>query len=436
MQDDSITIKLFRNGLENGPEYKVTVYDSGRVIYEGINNVKIKDTIETSIIEEKVVALLESLKESGIFNINQNYSISENSGRPFTRLTVEMPGGTGGMKKKSVVHYDDDSMIPHSLKSFEDKIDELVESYRWVKVPKPEKKSESVSVKSSHDFGKTINNNPIKEFKKNKRNIKLILPALIGIIIILCLVFFLFMNPYNGTNDDEAPDIFYDPPEISSLTAASPIFGTDDTISINFEYGNVTHDNTSEFSGLINLYNGQNLVDIYSFEVSSSEDFVEDYAFEPNASWPLGEYTVVFELKDEISGLSTDLETSFTLYEKVPKIIKLTSASSVTAYKEYTADSLFELNETVYIYLEYSGINTTNDNTVCDIRVIANVTASNKEYYSSTVNKTTVGNKAQMWWFELDPANWDDSKIYKINIELYDLKTNLSTSESTSFYVS
>jgi hypothetical protein len=30
MQDGSIVIKLFRNGLEKGHEYKVTVYDSGR----------------------------------------------------------------------------------------------------------------------------------------------------------------------------------------------------------------------------------------------------------------------------------------------------------------------------------------------------------------------------------------------------------------------
>ncbi len=195
MQDDSIVIRLFRNGLEKGPVYRVTVYDSGKVIYEGLKNVKINGKIETSVDEEKIVLILENLKDSGIFSINQKYSIDESSDRSFTRLSVDMPGGNGQVKTKSVVHYDDEPMIPHSLKNFEDKIDELVESYKWVKVPKIKKVIEPTPVKSSPGFEKPAKNISPKKKQKSKKTGKFVI---IGVILVLCLIFFMFFNINDG----------------------------------------------------------------------------------------------------------------------------------------------------------------------------------------------------------------------------------------------
>jgi len=427
MPDGSIVIKLFRNGLGKGPEYSIEVYDSGRVVYEGISNVKIKDRIETSLDEEKIVTILENLKDSGIFSINQNYSVSESSGRPFTRLTIKMPGEDGNIKKKSVVHHDDEPMISHGLKDFEDKIDEMVESYRWVKVPKTEKKIEPTPASSSKSFEKTEKKSSFVDNHKGNSKSKIVLIGVIGIIVVLALAFFIFLNTDAGS--DETPNIIYDPPQILSLTPDASIYMIADAININFEYANVTHGEVYDISGLVSLYYEQDLIDSYSFIVNSSMDFEETCAFDSDDSWPLGNYTVVFELKDEISNLIASDQASFTLYEKIPKIIKFTPASSVISYQVYTPEFVFDLGDTFYAYLEYTGINTTNADTECNIFLKLNVTDySGTVFWSYSENKTTVGNNAHYWTIDTN-SSWTSS-VCNVNVYLYDYNTGLSVSDS------
>ena len=425
MQDHSIVIKLFRNGLGKGPEYKITIYDSGRVVYEGVKNVKIKDKIETSLDEEKIVTLLENLKESGLFNINQKYDINETSNRPFTRLVVEMPGEAGTIKKRSVVHYDDDPIIPNSVKNFENKIDEIVESYRWVKIPKPKKAVEKPKpVKASPDLEKPVKNISLNNTKKTKKKNKYIVIGA-AIIIVLCLIFFI-LDGANIFNSGETT-YKYDPPQILMLYTDKSIFNLGDEISINFEYDNVTHNNNSDISGLIKLYNDQELIESYSF----SNESLDNYVLDSNDSWPLGNYTVVFDLKDKISGLSTNLETSFIILKEAPEIIVFTPASYVNSYQDYNPQSVFYLGDTLYAYVEYTGINTTNDDTECNIYLKLNITGynTNNVFWSYSENKTDVGNKAHYWTINTDNS-WV-SNIYNINIYIYDYNTGLSVSDSS-----
>jgi len=428
MDDDSIVIKLFRNGLDKGPEYRVTVYDSGKVIYEGIKNVKIKDKIETSISEEKIVFILENLKDSGIFNLNQKYSIDENLGRPFTRLTVEMPIGDGQFKTKSIVHYDDDPMIPQSIKNFENRIDEAVETYRWVKVPKPEKHIEPKPVNEAPTQKKPAKNLPIKEKKSNKKFIKIVVPVAI-IIFVLLLVFFVFLNN-DGLLSNEKPDTNFDTAEILNLYSTDSIFQINDPINIYFNYSNVTHNNKYDFSGTISLYKGQVLVDSYTFNADSLEDLEKNCSFNSDNSWPLGGYRVVFELTDHVSDLDTSLETTFTLYEKIPKIIVFTPVETEPSYKVYTPQSVFNLGDTFYVYVEYTGINTTNDNTKCNIFLSLNITDYNKNdvFWSYSEDKTNVGNNAHFWTISTDES-WTSS-LYNANMYIYDYNTGLSVSDS------
>ncbi len=426
MQDDSIKIKLFRKGLGGGPEYSITVYDSGRVVYEGIDNVKIKDRIETSIDEEKIVTLLEDLKESGVFNINQNYQISESSNRSYTRLTVEMPGVDEQVKKKSVVHYDDEAMIPRSLKNFEDKIDEIVESYRWVKTSSQDKTLEPNVTKPSSEIKKPEKKVDIKEKNSNKKILKFAVPAIVGLVLIVVLVFFFIGN----VSDDLSPSNNYDPPKITSLATKDSIYGLEDSININFEYSNVTHNNTYDILVTLNVYFDVDLLESYSFNIVSPEDLETSYVFSSNDSWDLGEYTVVFELKDEISGLSTSKQTTFTLSKQIPKIIVFTPVDSEPSYQEYTPKSTFDLGDTLYVYVEYTGINTTNDDSECNIFLKINVTDSSGTVYAShSKNKTHVGNNAHYWGFLTD-SSWT-SKFYYINLYLYDYNTDLSIEDST-----
>jgi hypothetical protein len=423
MNNNSIKIILYRKGGFEKPEYNITIYDDRKIVYEGLNNVKIKSKIETFISEDDVILILEELKSSKLFSINQKYSIDEGLNRSFTKITVEIQGLQGEIKTKTVIHYDDDTLIPNSLKIFENKIDEVVKSYRWVKTPSEEKKQVT-------PVQKPIIKKPVQDIpKKNnkKKIVKIAIPAVVGIILFLCLFFFVLLD---------TSDIVYDPPRILSLSVSDYALGLGDKISINFEYENITENITYKFSGKVNLYHEQNLVDSYSFYVNSSQEIVNNCDFVTKYSWPLGNYRVVFILKDEISGLTASDETYFTLYEKIPKINIFTTASSVSAYRVYTANSIFNINDTVFVYLEYTEIATTDDNTICDIILVLNVTSSNKKYYYSSINKTTVGNNSQMWWFELDSNVWENSKIYKADIDLYDRRTSLSASKSTSFYVS
>lgn len=439
MSDGSIVIKLFRNGLGKGPEYSITIHDSGKISYEGFNNVKIKDKIETSIDEEKIVSILEKLKDSGVFTINQKYEIDKTSNRPFTKLVVEMPGEDGSVKTKSIVHYDDDPMIPNSLKSFEDKIDEAVESYKWVKVPKEEEKIEKKPVEPPKEIEKHVKEISKKSNTGNKKIFKFVIPAAVAIIVVIGLVLFMLPNIGNEPNDDDTQKEVYDPPQILSLASAEEIihstptlsssFGINDPIYIYFEYSNVTHNSTYDFSGSVKLYFGQNLIDTYSFEVNSSQEFENYHMFLSNDSWSIGEYRVTFDLTDEISGLSENMETSFTLYDKIPKIIRFTPASSVNAYQDYTAKSVFDLGDTVYVYVEYSGINTTNDNTECNILLEINITdSSGKIYWEYSENKSTIGNNAHYWTVNTN-SSWTSS-VYNINFYLYDYNTGLSVKDS------
>ena len=118
MNNNSIKITLYRKGGFEKPEYSISIYDDGKVIYEGLNNVKIKSKIETSISEDDVILILEELKSSKLFSINQKYSVDEGLNRSFTKITIQIPELQGEVKTKTVIHYDDDPLISNSLKIF------------------------------------------------------------------------------------------------------------------------------------------------------------------------------------------------------------------------------------------------------------------------------------------------------------------------------
>lgn len=440
MQDDTIIIKLFRNGLSKGPNYSISVYDNGKVVYEGFKNVKIKDRIQKSISEEKTVLILEKLKESGLFSLNQKYSVDETSDRSFTKIVIEILGGDGQLKKKIFVHYDDDPAVPSHIKEFEDKIDETVESYKWIKKSVNGKKKTDVFIEPV--LQKLVKPFPGKQTMKNKKIFKIVLPAVIAVVVVLFLVF-LNMNNFLITKTEESVKE-HDPPKILSLSSAKSItddipinsstFGINDDIYIYFDYGNVTYNNTYDFSAVVSIYHGSNLVDSCDFDISTDEQFENYCVFKSNTSWPLGEYTVVFELENKISALSASSETSFTLYEEIPEVIVFTSASSVTAYRNYTANYTFKVGDDVFLYVEYTGINTTNDNTECDIFLNINITDYNDNVYGfHSQNKDAVGNNAHFWKFSTN-SSWT-SNLYNAYFYLYDYTTGLSAAKSTFFSV-
>ena len=83
MPIDSMIIKLTRGGAGIGPDYSLTIYGNGKVIYDGVENVKVKGVVESSIDNNKVISLLSEFKESGFFSLNDTYSIEDSITRPY-----------------------------------------------------------------------------------------------------------------------------------------------------------------------------------------------------------------------------------------------------------------------------------------------------------------------------------------------------------------
>ena len=131
---DAVVINLTRKGFDSNPSYSLTIHGHGTLNYNGINNVKVKDKVEESIERDKIILLLSEFKSLGFFSIQDVYYVDTNAGRPFTTVSISIPGSNGQMKTKSLSHYDDED-VPVELKNIESKIDEVTNSEKWVKKP-------------------------------------------------------------------------------------------------------------------------------------------------------------------------------------------------------------------------------------------------------------------------------------------------------------
>ena len=129
---DSVIIKLIRNGAGVSPDYSLTIYGYGALEYNGIENVEVKGKVEEEFDYDKVISLLSKFKSSGFFSLNNQYSVDESAGPPFTVISISMPVNDGEMKIKNITHYNDDENVPNELKNLEEQIDEITMSDRWV----------------------------------------------------------------------------------------------------------------------------------------------------------------------------------------------------------------------------------------------------------------------------------------------------------------
>ena len=112
------------------PEYKLTIYGSGTVVYEGKRFVRIEGKRTIAISEEKVRQLLSEFKRIDYYSLDDSYEEFMATDMPsaFTSLTIDG-------KTKTVRHYHGDFSAPKELTKLEDKIDEIVNSNQWIKSP-------------------------------------------------------------------------------------------------------------------------------------------------------------------------------------------------------------------------------------------------------------------------------------------------------------
>jgi uncharacterized protein DUF6438 len=123
------------------PQYKIAIRSDRTVQYEGIEHVKIKGKANTRITPEQVEKLIAAANAVNYFGLRDSYQTRED-GCPF--VGSDMPYAITSIKignrKKMITHYGGccekvdppTCTFPIKLTEFEFKIDEIVETSRWV----------------------------------------------------------------------------------------------------------------------------------------------------------------------------------------------------------------------------------------------------------------------------------------------------------------
>jgi hypothetical protein len=110
------------------PVYKLTVYGSGAVIYEGKDFVRTTGKAEETISQEQIKQLVSEFEKANYYSLNDNYMEVAITDLPYVNTSIAMDG-----KTKSIKHYCGDISAPEQLTELENRIDEIVNTDQWVK---------------------------------------------------------------------------------------------------------------------------------------------------------------------------------------------------------------------------------------------------------------------------------------------------------------
>jgi len=111
------------------PAYKLEIYSDGKVKYEGHSFVKVTGTKTWQIDEKAIKKLNKLITDYGYLNMQKNENPdSFTTDLPTITTFVEMMNG----EKKTISNYHGLDDWPDKLKDFEDEIDEIVNSSKFV----------------------------------------------------------------------------------------------------------------------------------------------------------------------------------------------------------------------------------------------------------------------------------------------------------------
>ena len=108
------------------PDYSLSIYGDGKIVYEGRHYVAVKGRQEARISTNDIKKLIEEFYESGYFSLKDRYDPIVNDGA-ITKTSIVADG-----KTKQVVNCHP-SQAPESLYQLEVRIDEVAQSKRWVR---------------------------------------------------------------------------------------------------------------------------------------------------------------------------------------------------------------------------------------------------------------------------------------------------------------
>ena len=109
------------------PVYKLTLYDSGKVVFEGKDHVRTKGTRTATIGKERVAELVAEFEKAGYFSFKDRYTAYHITDMPTAVTSVQ-----AGRRVKRIEHYHGDSSAPKILSALENKIDAAAGSNRWI----------------------------------------------------------------------------------------------------------------------------------------------------------------------------------------------------------------------------------------------------------------------------------------------------------------
>jgi Domain of unknown function (DUF6438) len=143
-----LSLKMERFGCYGRcPIYDLTIQPDGNVIFEGKFWTKVKGTAEGKITQEQLKQLIDEIEKAKFFSLDNNYNWDSKNcpelatDSPGINLTIKLNG-----KEKTIDHYhgcnEKDSanqnkdwtekIFPQQLYKLENKIDEIVETKRWI----------------------------------------------------------------------------------------------------------------------------------------------------------------------------------------------------------------------------------------------------------------------------------------------------------------
>jgi uncharacterized protein DUF6438 len=118
------------------PVYKISIYEDGRVEFEGKEFVKTVGKAEGTISKSALEDLIREFEKIDYFNLDENYGEGNKKCR---ELWTDNPTATTSLnwkdQKKTVHHYYGcrGSAILDQLTDLENKIDKTVHTERWIK---------------------------------------------------------------------------------------------------------------------------------------------------------------------------------------------------------------------------------------------------------------------------------------------------------------
>lgn len=118
------------------PSYKLTIYDDGKVEYEGREFVKRKGKAEGSITKAELEELIREFERIDYQNLADDYTLSsKNCPQGWTDSSTAVTSLNWEDKKKTIKHYHGcrGSNVLDQLTALENKIDQVVNTKRWIK---------------------------------------------------------------------------------------------------------------------------------------------------------------------------------------------------------------------------------------------------------------------------------------------------------------